>query len=74
MSKIAVDFVIKFHIGPAVLKVIDPDQFGAIPTISDKTLWTKYKNKVQVQCIRPPHPPFNIYAQNISTFRFKHQV
>ena len=25
-------------------------------TISDKTLWTKYKNKVQVQCIRPPHP------------------
>ena len=25
-------------------------------TISDKTLWTKYKNKLQVQCIRPPHP------------------
>ena len=34
MSKIAEDFVIKFHIGPAVLKVIDPDQFGAIPKSS----------------------------------------
>ena len=34
MSKIAEDFVIKFHIGPAVLKVIDPDQFGAIPKYS----------------------------------------
>ena len=34
MSKIAEDFVIKFHIGPVVLKVIDPDQFGAIPKSS----------------------------------------
>ena len=34
MSKIAEDFVIKFRIGPAVLKVIDPDQFGAIPKSS----------------------------------------
>ena len=34
MSKIAENFVIKFHIGPAVLKVIDPDQFGAIPKSS----------------------------------------
>ena len=30
MSKIAKDFVMKFHIGPATLKVIVPDQFGAI--------------------------------------------
>ena len=34
ISKIAEDFVVKFHIGPAVLKVIDPDQFGAIPKSS----------------------------------------
>ena len=34
MSKTAEDFVIIFHIGPAVLKVIDPDQFGAIPKFS----------------------------------------
>ena len=32
--KIAEDFVVKFHIGPAVLKVIDPHQFGAIPKSS----------------------------------------
>ncbi len=31
MSKIAEEFVIKFYIGPAILKAIDPDQFGAIP-------------------------------------------
>ena len=60
-------------------------------TISDKTLWTKYKNKLQVQCIRPPHPlsifllnqqhclgwareGVGLYARNISTFRFKHQM
>ena len=29
ISKIAQDFVIKYYICPAVLKVIDPDQFGA---------------------------------------------
>ena len=34
-------------------------------TISDKTLWTKYKNKVQVQCIRPPHPPFNVDGKSM---------
>ena len=26
--------MVKFHIGPAVVKVIDPDQFGAIPKSS----------------------------------------
>ncbi len=30
MSKIAEEFVIEFYIGPAILKTIDPDQFGAI--------------------------------------------
>ena len=40
MSTIAEDFVIEFHIGPAVLKVIDPDQFGAIPKSSTKQALT----------------------------------
>ncbi len=34
MSKIAEEFVIKFYIGPAILKAIDPNQFGAIPKSS----------------------------------------
>ena len=34
MPIIEEDFVIEFHIGPAVLKVIDPDQFWAIPKSS----------------------------------------
>ena len=34
MSKIVKDFVIKFHTGPALLKVVDPDQFGAMPKSS----------------------------------------
>ncbi len=34
MSKIAEEFVIEFYIGPAILKTIDPDQFGAIPKSS----------------------------------------
>ena len=34
MSKIAEEFVIEFYIGPAILKTIDPDQFGAKPKSS----------------------------------------
>jgi hypothetical protein len=34
ISKIAEEFVIEFYIGPAILKTIDPDQFGAIPKSS----------------------------------------
>jgi hypothetical protein len=34
ISKIAEGFVIEFHIGPAILETIDPDQFGAIPKSS----------------------------------------
>ena len=34
MSKIAEKFVIELYIGPAILKAIDPDQFGAIPKSS----------------------------------------
>ena len=34
MSKIAEEFVIELYIGPAILKTIDPDQFGAIPKSS----------------------------------------
>ena len=30
-EQLAEDFVIKFYVGPAVLKVIDPDQFRGIP-------------------------------------------
>ena len=34
MSKIVKDFVIKFHVGPALLKVVNPDQFRAMPKSS----------------------------------------
>lgn len=34
ISKLAEDFVVSSHLGPAVLEVIDPDQFGAIPKSS----------------------------------------
>ena len=34
ISKLAEDFVVSSHFGPAVLEVIDPDQFGAIPKSS----------------------------------------
>ena len=33
-SKLAEDFVVSSHFGPAVLEVIDPDQAGAIPRSS----------------------------------------
>ena len=31
LSKVAEDFVVLMYIGPAILKVIDPNQFGPIP-------------------------------------------
>ena len=34
ISKLAEDFVVSSHFRPAVLEVIDPDQFGAIPKSS----------------------------------------
>ena len=34
ISKLAEDFVVSSHFGPAVLEVIDPNQFGAIPKSS----------------------------------------
>ena len=34
ISKLAEDFVVSSHFGPAVLEVIDPDQFSAIPKSS----------------------------------------
>lgn len=34
ISKLEEDFVVSSHLGPAVLEVIDPDQFGAIPKSS----------------------------------------
>ena len=34
ISKLAEDFVVSAHFAPAVLRVIDPDQFGAIPKSS----------------------------------------
>ena len=34
ISKLAEDFVVSALVGPAVLKIIDPDQFGAIPRSS----------------------------------------
>ena len=34
ISKLAEDFVVSAFIGPAVLKIIDPDQFGALPKSS----------------------------------------
>ena len=34
VSKIAEDFIIKSYISPAILKIIDPDQFSAIPKSS----------------------------------------
>ena len=34
LSKIAEDFIVSRYLGPAVLKVIDPNQFGAIPKSS----------------------------------------
>ena len=34
ISKLAEDFVVSSHFGPAVQEVIDPDQFGAIPKSS----------------------------------------
>ena len=38
ISKLAEDFVFSLHVGPAVLDVIDPNQFGGIPKFS--TLYT----------------------------------
>ena len=34
LSKLAEDFVVRKHVGPAVLEVMDPNQFGAIPKSS----------------------------------------
>ena len=34
ISKVAEDFVVAAHVAPAVLKTIDPDQFGGIPKSS----------------------------------------
>ncbi len=34
LSKLAEDFIVKNYVGPAVLEVIDPNQFGAIPKSS----------------------------------------
>lgn len=34
LSKLAEDFVVRYYVGPAVLEVIDPNQFGAIPKSS----------------------------------------
>ena len=34
LSKIAEEFVVAMYIGPAILSIIDPDQFGAIPKSS----------------------------------------
>ena len=34
LSKLAEDFVVNKYIGPAVLEVIDPNQYGAIPKTS----------------------------------------
>ncbi|XP_068707894.1 uncharacterized protein [Montipora foliosa] len=34
LSKVAEDFVVLMYVGPAILKVIDPNQFGAIPKLS----------------------------------------
>ena len=32
ISKLAQDFVVALHFGPAVLEVIDPNQYGCIPS------------------------------------------
>ena len=34
ISKLAEDFVVSTHVGPAVLKIIDHDQYGGIPKSS----------------------------------------
>ncbi len=34
LSKLAEDFVVRYYVGPAVLEVIDPNQFSAIPKSS----------------------------------------
>ena len=34
LSKIAEEFIVAMYIGPAILSIIDPDQFGAIPKSS----------------------------------------
>ena len=34
ISKLAQDFVVALHFGPAVLEVIDPNQYGCIPASS----------------------------------------
>ena len=34
ISKLAEDFIVAHHIGPAVMEVIDPNQFGGIPVSS----------------------------------------
>ena len=34
ISKLAEDFVVSTHVGPAVLRIIDPDQYGGIPRSS----------------------------------------
>ena len=34
ISKLAEDFIVSSHFGPAVLAVIDPNPFGAIPKSS----------------------------------------
>lgn len=34
LSKVAEDFVVRMYVGPAILNIIDPNQFGAIPKSS----------------------------------------
>ena len=34
LSKLAEDFIVRYYIGPAVLEIIDPNQYGAIPKSS----------------------------------------
>jgi hypothetical protein len=34
LSKVAEDFVVVTHIAPAIVSIINPDQFGAIPKSS----------------------------------------
>ena len=34
LSKFAEDFVVRYYVGPAILEIIDPNQFGAIPKSS----------------------------------------
>ena len=34
LSKVAEEFILVTYISPAILSIIDPDKFGAIPTLS----------------------------------------